>query len=70
MCDNVIYTMKKGLVLDTKTRKILPRSPLVYARMYRGRCDQRVMMTGDSSSTDRPRCWQLDNSWISNIQES
>ena len=41
MCDNVIYTMKKGLVLDTKTRKILPRSPLVYARMYRGRCDQR-----------------------------
>ena len=51
MCDNVIYTMKKGLVLDTKTRKILPRSPLVYARMYIGRCDQRVMMTGDSSWT-------------------
>ena len=95
MCDNVIYTMKKGLVLDTKTRKILPRSPLVYARMYRGRCDQReyeyeiFIASGTNIKymettynkdwqtyydrwqlVDRPRCWQLDNSWISNIQES
>ena len=48
----VIYIMKKGIVSDTKTRKILPMSPIVTARMYRWRCGQQVMMTaGDSSWT-------------------